>query len=63
MDAEHKVDIFDYDKEKSKDVSVRDDVGPESDKAKAVQIKEGVFFTYPALTLFVLPLFSLAYSS
>ena len=41
MDAEHKVDIFDYDKEKSKDVSVRDDVGPESDKAKAVQIKEG----------------------
>lgn len=41
MDAEHKVDIFNYDRDKSKDVSVRDDVGPESDKAKAVQIKEG----------------------
>lgn len=40
-DAEYKVDIFDYDKSKSKDVSVRDDVGPEDGKAKAVQVKEG----------------------
>ena len=41
MDAEYKVDIFDYDKNESSDVSVRDDVGPEGGKVKAVQIKEG----------------------